>query len=195
MGEYVNKKPQTDAMDDKKIVPRANGTIKKKGEVTKFADIFLAGDVNSAKDYVIKGVIIPAIKKAILDVIINGTDILLYGETGHIKTSSLTNKVPYSNCYNNSNNFNRNSGNSGAYSYDDIIFSSRGEAEIVLDGLNEIISQYGFASVADLYELANITNNKYTDNNYGWSERISTSPALVSEGYILRLPRVIPINK
>ena len=77
----------------------------------------------------------------------------------------------------------------------DIIFSSCDEAEIVLDGLNEIINQYGFASVADLYELTNITNYKYTDTNYGWSERISISPEYINNEYVLRLPRVIPINK
>ena len=56
------------------------------------------------------------------------------------------------------------------YEYDDIIIESRGDAELVLDQLEEIISTYGVASVADLYDLVGITGRSYTDNKYGWTD-------------------------
>ena len=106
----------------------------------------------------------------------------------------LHTRVSYTNYYNGSSS-SRNSERSSSCNYDDIIFPSRGDAEVVLDGLNDIIQAYGFASVADLYELANITASNYTYANYGWTEIINVSPARVPEGYILRLPRVTPFMK
>lgn len=197
MENYSNKPKENKPTVEKKIVAKANGTLKKKSEVGKFANVFLAGDIASAKSYIIEDVLIPTIKKAVSEVVRNGIDILLYGEAGR-NNSSRTNasKVSYTNYYNSSNSSRSNyGGSSNNYSYDDIIFPSRGDAELVLDGLNDIIQQYGFASIADLYELANITTGKYTDNNYGWCEILTVSPARVPEGYILRLPRVVPFTK
>lgn len=196
MDNYTNK-PNESKPTDKKIVAKANGTIKKKSGVGKFANDFLAGDMASVKSCIIEDILIPTIKKAVSEVVRNGIDILLYGEAGRSNNSKTNaSKVSYSNYYNgNSSSRSGYGGSSNNYSYDDIIFPSRGDAEVVLDGLNDIINQYGFASIADLYELANITSTKYTDNTYGWRETLTATPARVPEGYILRLPRVVPFEK
>lgn len=191
------KKNDVTVVSDKKIIPKANGTIKKKSEAGKLAGLFVSGDFDSVKEYIFTDVLIPTIKNAISEMVRNGIDILLYGEARKNNSNrSTTSKVSYTNYYNggsSSRNSDRSSNNN--CNYDDIIFPSRGDAEVVLDGLNEIIQAYGFASVADLYELANITSNNYTYTNYGWTEIINISPARVPEGYILRLPRVTPFMK
>lgn len=197
MENYASKpKEASSAASDKKIVPKANGTLKKKSEAGKLAGVFVSGDLASAKSYIIEDVLIPTIKNAISEMVRNGIDILLFGETRRNNNSNKPNasRVSYNNYYNSSSR-NSSGSTSNNYSYDDIIFPSRGDAEVVLDGLNDIIQTYGFASVADLYELANITAGKYTDNNYGWFEKIDILPARVPEGYILRLPRVSPFAK
>lgn len=198
MENYSNptKKNEVSVVSDKKIVPRANGTIKKKSEAGKLAGLFVAGDLASAKSYIIEDVLIPTIKNAVSEMVRNGIDILLFGEVRKGGNNrSTASKVSYTNYYNGDSSTRNSDRSSNNCSYDDIIFPSRGDAEVVLDGLNEIIQAYGFASVADLYELANITSGNYTYANYGWTEIINISPARVPEGYILRLPRVTPFMK
>ena len=39
------------------------GTIKRKGEISKIADIFITKDIDSVKDYVVHDILIPEIKK------------------------------------------------------------------------------------------------------------------------------------
>lgn len=190
-----HKSKETISVNNKKIVPKANGTIKKKSEAGKLAGLFVAGDLASAKSYIIEDVLIPTIKNAVSEMVRNGIDILLFGETRKSNsTRSAASRVSYTNYYNGSSS-SRSSERSSSCNYDDIIFPSRGDAEVVLDGLNDIIQAYGFASVADLYELANITASNYTYANYGWTEIINVSPTRVPEGYILRLPRVTPFMK
>ena len=198
MENYSNSIKKTDVtvVSDKKITPKATGTIKKKSEAGKLAGLFVAGDLASAKSYIIEDVLIPTIKNAVSEMVRNGIDILLFGEVRKGSNNrSTTSKVSYTNYYNGGSSTRNSDRLSNNCSYDDIIFPSRGDAEVVLDGLNEIIQAYGFASVADLYELANITSGNYTYANYGWTEIINISPARVPEGYILRLPRVTPFMK
>ena len=79
------------------------------------------------------------------------------------------------------------------YSHDDIILETRGEAEEVLDRMNELIDTYGIVSVADMYDLVGISCN-YTDNKYGWTNIRNAEPIRVRDGYMLKLPKAIPIN-
>ena len=77
--------------------------------------------------------------------------------------------------------------------YDDIVLDKRDEAEDVLSRMDELISTYGMASVADLYELVGVTGN-YTDNKYGWTDIRSASAIRVRDGYLLKLPKALPLN-
>ena len=79
------------------------------------------------------------------------------------------------------------------YNYDDIILETRGEAEEVLERMEELIETYGIVSVADLYDLVGITGN-YTDNKYGWTNIRNAEPVRVRDGYMLKLPKALPIN-
>ena len=78
--------------------------------------------------------------------------------------------------------------------YDDIVFETRGDADLVLDQLESAINTYGIASVADLYDLAGITCRSYTANKYGWSDIRSAKVVRIRDGYILELPRTVQIN-
>ena len=59
--------------------------------------------------------------------------------------------------------------------------------------MDEIIDMYGRVSVADLYDLVGITGN-YTDNNYGWTNLASAEPIRVRDGYVIKLPKAMPIK-
>lgn len=178
-----------------KVVTGAVKT-KKKNEFRKFTDIFIAEDAKNVKSYVFMDVIVPAIKKAIADVVTDGISMLLYGGTKRGERPSAASKVSYRNYYDRRDDDRRTTSSSrtrNAYDYDDIILESRGEAEDVLSRMDELIETYGVVSVADLYDLVGISGN-YTDNKYGWSNIRNAEPVRVQDGYMLKLPKVLPIN-
>lgn len=170
--------------------------ITKKNEMRKLKDVFISEDVKSVKSYILLDVLVPAIKDAIEDIVTNGIRIVLRGETGARKTGSNASRVSYSRYYDrrDEDRFARENRASVRYSYYDITLESRGEAEDVISRMEEIIETYGFVRVADLYDLVGITGD-YTDNNYGWTNISSAEPVRVRNGYMLRLPRAIPLNR
>lgn len=187
-------------LDKKKVekVVSGNVKVKKKNGVTKFADNFISEDIHNVKSYVITDVLIPSIKRAISEMVTNGIDMILYGSTGGRSKRSSADRVSYRNYYDRRDDDryrdrDRDRVRTSAYSFDDIVLDSRGEAEEVLARMDELIDQYGIVSVADLYDLVGVTGN-YTDNKYGWTNIRNAEPIRVRDGYMLRLPKALPIN-
>ena len=59
--------------------------------------------------------------------------------------------------------------------------------------MNEIIGTYGVVSVADLCEIVGVTG-EFTDNKYGWSDIRDAYVERSKDGYMLKLPRALPIS-
>ena len=192
---YKSKEEKKEAANvpEKKVgkVIAGSAKSKKKGEMQKFADVFISEDVGNVKSYIFLEVIVPAIKKAISDVVTNGIDMILYGESGRSRKNATTTKVSYGKYYN-SPEPRRTQPRTG-FDYDDVIFENRGDAESVLDAMNEIISQYGVVSIGDLYDLADVSTDNFTVNKYGWTDISGCKAVRVREGYILKLPKATPI--
>ena len=181
---------------EKKVEKIITGSVrsKKKSDVQKFADVFISEDIVNVKDYILMEVLVPALKKAVSDIVTNGIDMILYGETGKTKKRSTGSKMSYRDYYDSDDRRSSYSQTSRkGYSYDDIILDNRGEAEEVLIRMDELIDTYGIASVADLYDLVGISGD-YTDNKYGWTSLRSAQVVRVKDGYLLKLPRVLPLN-
>jgi len=191
------KEDQNRSAPEKKVEKVIAGTVKskKKSEIRKFTDVFISEDIDNVKSYILLDVLIPAIKKAISDIVTNGIDMILYGETGKTKSNSTASKVSYRSYYDGRNGRRDYSAirTKISYNYDDIIFDNRGEAEDVLSRMDELISTYGLVSVADLYDLVGVTGN-YTDNKYGWTNIRSASVIRVRDGYMLKLPKALPLD-
>ena len=191
------KEDQNRSAPEKKVEKVITGTVKskKKSEIRKFTDVFISEDINNVKSYILLDVLIPAIKKAISDIVTNGIDMILYGETGKTKSNSTASKVSYRSYYDGRNGRRDYSAirTKISYNYDDIILDNRGEAEDVLSRMDELISTYGLVSVADLYDLVGVTGN-YTDNKYGWTNIRSASVIRVRDGYMLKLPKALPLD-
>ena len=81
-----------------------------------------------------------------------------------------------------------------ARSFDDVYFDSRGEAELVRDGMLEALDVYKQVTVADFYDLAGVTT-EFTDNKFGWVDlrgiEVRRSPRY---GYYIVLPKCIPLE-
>ncbi len=113
------KEEQKNAASEEKRVQKVVKTpVKtKKNEVRKLTDIFISEDVSNVKNYIFMDVLVPAIKKAIYDIVTNGIDMFLYGGTGKGKSSSSGSKVSYRNYYDQKNNAS-SSGYRACYSVD-----------------------------------------------------------------------------
>ena len=196
---HKSKEEQQESVPEKKVEKVITGTVKskKKSEIQKFTDVFISEDVNNVKSYILLDVLAPAIKKAISDIVTNGIDMILYGESNRTKNNSTASKVSYRNYYDRGNDKrdygSANSRTKTGYSYDDIILDNRGEAEDVLSRMDELISTYGVVSIADLYDLVGVTGN-YTDNKYGWTDIRSAQVVRIRDGYLIKLPKALPLN-
>ena len=203
MADYPNnshnareKKPEGSGPPDKKLEKVVSGGTKtrKKSEVKKIANIFVPEDVENVKSYILIDVIVPGIKNAIADAV----SIMLFGEAGRLggrnnKGSRASYQRYYDDRRDDRRDYRRPRAVSG-FDYDDIVFDTRGDADLVLDQMESAINQYSLVSVADLYDLAGITCRSYTANKYGWTDLRGAKVVRVRDGYILELPRTVQIN-
>lgn len=199
---YKSKEEQQAASEEKKPEKKLEKVVtgkvktKKKSGFRKFADTFVSEDAKNVKSYVLTDVLIPAAKKAISDVVTDGINMILYGGTGRGKKSSSVANVSYRSYYDQGNRDRYTTDNprtKTGYNYDDIVLETRGEAEEVLRQMMDLIETYDVVSVADLYDLVGMTG-QYTDNNYGWTNVRNAEIKRVRDGYLLVLPKVLPIK-
>ena len=77
------------------------------------------------------------------------------------------------------------------YNFDNLLFDARGDADAVLENMQNIIDQFGTVSVADLYDLSDVLIDNTTASNYGWKNISTARVVRIPEGYILSLPKPI----
>lgn len=180
----------------KKVDKVVTGKVKtkKKSEMSKFKDVFISEDVRNVKSYIFMDVLVPAVKKALSDIVKDGVDMMLYGETKPRKSGSgSASYVSYRDYSNRDRRDDRRSTHSRTvYDIDDIVIDNRGEADEVLERMDELMDTYGIVSVADYYDLVGETC-AYTDNKYGWTSLRTAEVVRVRDGYKISLPRPKPI--
>lgn len=191
----TSKKPQREARERKNVQRVTKGRVIRKRKTTNaFAD-----SLNETLGYVMSDVIIPSIKETIVDTVVQGTERIAWGESRTKRSAQKRSGGSYI-------SYNRYSSDSKAgtqqrskpidisrekrarHDFDDIILKSRAEANDVIDSLFELISRYGSATVADLYDLVGIKAN-YTDDNWGWEDIRTATTRRIRQGFILDLPR------
>lgn len=170
-----------------------NVSVKKKNDIQKFAETFVKEDLNTVKSYIWTEVLLPAFKAVISD----SVNMMLYGETSRNRKTNnrRASQVSYSSYYDRPNdrrepNYVRSA---SRYVFDDLKFEDRGDADEVLSTLDDLLNRYPSVSIADLNELVGITG-RYTDNKYGWTDISQAYIERTRDGYILRMPKAIPLD-
>ena len=183
-------------VEEKRAEKVVHGKVKtQKNDVRKLTDVFISEDVANVKNYILLDVLVPSIKKAIYDIVVNSLDMSLFGGRGGGKRPTAD-KVSYRDYNGASRRDDRSYSSSrttSGYSYDDIVLETRGEAEAVLSRMDEIMEEYEIVRVADLYDLVGITGD-YTDNKYGWTNIRNAEVVRVRDGYKIKMPRALPIR-
>lgn len=165
---------------------------KKKSAWRRFVETFVNEDASGVRNYIFYDVVVPAIKNTISDVVVNGIEMILFGDR-RAATRSDRGKgsyVSYTNYYK-SDIMDRRGSQSNSFrdriNIGDNIVKSRAEAEDIRSILVELTDKYGAATVADLYDLLGKTGY-YTDNKYGWTDLRNARIVRVREGYLIDLP-------
>lgn len=188
---------ELDSTDKKKVKKVVSGKAKmrKKSELSKLTGVLISEDASNVKSYIFTDVIIPAIADLIEDVVVNGIRMIIRGESGSSKKRSGS-YVSYRDYSNKDRRDDRRSSGRDIRNtpdYRDIIFDNRGDAEDVLDNMQELIDTYDMVTVADLYDLAGLTGS-FTDNKYGWNNIRTAKVVRVRDGYKLDLPRALVVD-
>lgn len=186
----------------KKIIS-GNVVTKPKNKISKFFSKFIAEDGRSVKDAIQEEIIIPSIKDLIVSAIQRGAEVLIYGKDrphrnifGNViqNIPSQITRIGYENCFNTKSNKNKVVNTNSSYAeYNDIILESRGDAQLVLDQMDDLIETYGVASLADLYEAVGAPY-EYTAHNFGWTNIHSAKIQHVYNGWLIKMPKAYPIN-
>ena len=180
---------------DRKIEKVVTGKVKrkKKSELYNIFDLLLPGDLRNVKEHLIHDVLKPRIYDTIVDMVTDGINLWAYGDTKKKKKSNGV-YVNYSDRFAEENNKSRHTlERRGRYSVDDIEIDSRGEAEDVIDQMKDILDRYKIVTVGDLYELVGEPSEP-TDFKYGWMSLNTADIIRTREGYMLKLPRPMPID-
>lgn len=185
--------------EEKRIDKVINGPvkIKKKNEIRKLADVFISEDVTNVKSYVVMDVLIPAIKKAIVDIVTDGVHMIFYGGAKRSGNSRMD-KISYVD-YSKRSNYDHDRFGGGvsdtrtSYSSDVFTFETRAEAEEMLAQMDGLVEKYGMVRVLDLYDMVGRSCD-HTANKYGWTSTRSAEVVRVRDGYVIKMPRALPIG-
>lgn len=188
--------------EDKKVekVITSEPIIRKKGLGHKFKNTFFGGDAKTAFQYVIFGVLLPAAKDAIAEAGAQGIEKLVFGDTRRQRNAPSSGPLGYVSY----NRYSQQGSQSpvrrqisqqarAQHDFNQIVLTSRQEAEDVVDRLFDLVSRYDAATVADLYELVGVRSH-HTDHKWGWTDVRGVGVVKVRDGYLISLPDPDPLT-
>lgn len=194
------KQQQSEVPEKRKAVVKA--TVRKKTGIARFVDSLISKDIKDMKTYLMDEVVKPTIRNTIsdsiggvLNIVQDSINTALYGETGarvnRKRSSNPSYMVPYDRISTRTNN--RNSNVDDPFHLDDLVFTSRGDAELVLRDMQEDIRRFGSVTVLTLFDLAD-QDAPYTGRKYGWKNLNGVRVRSVHDGYVIDLPRPVLLD-
>lgn len=183
------------AVEREKLAPVVQGArAKEESELVKAA--------RSAKSHAWSEVLMPMFKDLLWKLITDTADILIFRNDSRRTTTSTTPYVSYSSVSKAPSTSRASEPQTQKkLDYRDLVFSTYADADRVLKMMQDIIDQYEVVRVADIYDIAGVSADfgSHTDTNYGWTDIHTASIDKIRDangfGYILKLPRALPIER
>ena len=191
--------------EDRKITPVATGAVRRKRSLRKqFSETFIGGDFRSTVNYVLLDVLLVSARDTIVEVVTQGIEKLVLGDSRRSRgaaarpNSGPTGIISYNQYAAGSH---RQAGPQrtisrqarSKHNFDEIVLTDRSEGEEVLERLGDLVSEYDFATVADLYELTGLPST-HTDFKWGWTDLYGSGLTRIRGGYLLDLPAPEPVG-
>lgn len=208
-----NVEPRAKAAPEKKKLEKVvSGKVVQRNRSLgrRFHDTFLGGDSRSVGQYIVMDVLVPATKDMIHDVITSYVERMLFPDSrGPARRrpsgglSSNNSRINYSAASSSSirrdpreehRSRSVSSASRSRHDFGEIVLEQRVEAQEVLDRMIDQVRDYGSVSVADLYDMLDITS-EFTDNKWGWVD-LDNARIRPSRGeYLLELPRPVDFDR
>lgn len=197
MDEYIgnSNRSKQEKNNNQKLEKVVHGIVhkKKKSGFNRVTESILSEDAGNVKNFILMDVLIPSLKRTISDIVTNGIEILLYGESRPSRDRDRRDSVSYRRYYEDRPKYSEAVRSRNVYDYEDIVIASRGEAERVLDRLYDSVETYGAVSVGDLYDLVGMTGS-FTNYKYGWTDLRPAKIERVRDGYWIKLPKAVALD-
>lgn len=198
--------------EHKEKVVKGKVTVEKKSPLKKLAKVFVPGDLAKIGHTIVYDMVIPAGRDFLVNSLVNAINMVFY-----TNGNGPANR-PYTSYFNNPNiarpgtnslasfytwnapsyamnQVPQNYGQQAApdHDYRNLQFTSRRDAEGVLNAMFETLATYGKVTVADYYDFAGISTN-WTDNKYGWYDLRGSDIKAINGGFIIILPKAVVIK-
>ena len=175
-------------------------SIKKKTLGERVSDEIISDSASNVKNYIIKDVIVPLIKKGINDGVTGAVRMILYGDTkvdSMRRSPSASSHVSYRRYYDDTPI--KRSTRPRCIANTDIVIENFNEAKEVLEELKEYLAADGVVSIARFYEITDayrqgVVERDYMHNSFGWSSLSSADILPYGDRWIIKLPRPLPID-
>lgn len=166
----------------------------------KLLSVFKPGDIRAVSKNVLVTVIVPAIKKLIDDVISEGVHAMLYPNEGPRQSTGGGVYVNYATSFSQRNRAPaRPTGPAPTWGSDfgigNVRFTTRGDAEMVLQSMRDLLTQFPLVTVSTFFQLSNVTTENYQAESYGWTNLDNARIDRTMDGYYrVILPKPMPID-
>lgn len=157
-----------------------------------------ASEVRTVGNSLFSEILLPAIKSAVIDFINSGANMLIYGQQANFSRGGFRQRVAYNQPYKpeRSRPSRRSSVRIGSREpvLNDFFFQDRGSAELILGEMMNLIADYGWAKVGDLYAFVGEPVN-YTHESWGWTNLDGTQVVYSPSGYVIDFPSPEYLNR
>lgn len=202
--ETPAERPLPERITTKDVIPRSKPLGKR------IAESFTGDSAKTVGQYLLFDVVIPAAKALALDMLSQGGERLLYGDSrGRSRLQSGSGSRLGSTNYNKIYGAVAQGVQSGInrrddpremspraralHDFDDVVLADRGEAQGVLNAMQDILNEYDRVTVADLYSLIGVTPS-FTDHKWGWTDLQGSRVDPVRGGFLMVMPKTGPLD-
>lgn len=201
LGEEGRLVPEMRPKREISSVARGRVIKRNKSFTRSIAEVFVGDGENNVGAYILRDVLVPALKNLISDAVTSGIEMILYGETsgrskrGRERGGSVINYGSFSKRNRDDDRRDRSRPQyRDKFDLNEIFFKDHTDAEEVLDELCERLEEYEQVSVADYFELAGIDGASWVHNKWGWESLKKAFCTHTRHGWAIVLPDPIELD-
>lgn len=207
--KVVGKPKEIKATKNIEKVITSEVIVHKKSLGRKIKELFIHADFGTVARGIAYDTLIPAARNMVVDATTKGVERVIYGESAiRRRESGQGPRITYNSPVSRGNPYASNAprrnlqgmqgtvpgeSRSPRHQRDDFILSSREEAALVLERMQDIIDNYEVVSIGDLHDLVGLPTT-YIDNKWGWTFIGDVQIQQIREGYLINLPSAEPIQ-